>query len=174
MEIEQLPQADFRKQLRTRVDASREKQPMLFVCGYCATFHDAAGRTAQIAYDLPDQGLTMFFSWPAVIDSEKFNARPNYLRPEMTKRQRSSKVTLLIGLPHHFVRRIETPQPLSGIGFSIDADEAIGMSITSEQLGSHPPDLADPATSRRVPAFGRKGQRDLSSGCHSSRATIDE
>ena len=80
MELEQLPQADFWKQLRAKVEASPEKQLMLFVHGYCATFRDAARRTAQISYDLNYQGPAMFFSWPAGSDSEKFDERPNYLK----------------------------------------------------------------------------------------------
>ena len=48
--------------------------------GYCATFRDAARRTAQISYDLNYQGPAMFFSWPAGSDSEKFDERPNYLK----------------------------------------------------------------------------------------------
>ncbi len=42
MEIELLPNADFWKQLRAAVDAAPDKQLMLFVHGYCATFRDAA------------------------------------------------------------------------------------------------------------------------------------
>jgi len=80
MEIEQLPQAAFWKQLRAKVEASPEKQLMLFVHGYCATFRDAARRTAQLSYDLNYQGPAMFFSWPAGSDSEKFDERPNYLK----------------------------------------------------------------------------------------------
>jgi esterase/lipase superfamily enzyme len=80
MEIEQLPHAAFWKQLRAKVEASPEKQLMLFVHGYCATFRDAARRTAQLSYDLNYQGPAMFFSWPAGSDSEKFDERPNYLK----------------------------------------------------------------------------------------------
>lgn len=47
-------------------------------------------------------------------------------------------------------------------------------SDTPEQLSSLPQDLADRAISMRLPHFGRAGQRDLNSGSHSSRATIDE
>lgn len=80
MEIERLPDADFWKQLRLRVEASPNRQLMLFVHGYCATFRDAARRTAQMAYDMNYQGPSMFFSWPAGSDLEAFQERANYLK----------------------------------------------------------------------------------------------
>jgi esterase/lipase superfamily enzyme len=80
MEIERLPDADFWKQLRVRVEASPNRQLMLFVHGYCATFRDAARRTAQMAYDMNYQGPGMFFSWPAGSDLEGFQERANYLK----------------------------------------------------------------------------------------------
>ena len=95
MEIEQLPQADFWKQLRAGVEASPEKQLMLFVHGYCATFRDAARRTAQISYDLNYQGPAMFFSWPAGSDSEKFDERPNYLK-DLRRAQESDEDLITI------------------------------------------------------------------------------
>ncbi len=80
MEIERLPDADFWKQLRLKVEASPSRQLMLFVHGYCATFRDAARRTAQMAYDMNYQGPSMFFSWPAGSDLEGFQERANYLK----------------------------------------------------------------------------------------------
>jgi len=80
MEIETLQQAAFWKELRAKVDESPEKQLLLFVHGYCATFRDAARRTAQLSYDLNYKGPAMFFSWPAGSDLEKFDERPNYLK----------------------------------------------------------------------------------------------
>lgn len=80
MEIERLPDADFWKHLRSKVEASPNRQLMLFVHGYCATFRDAARRTAQMAYDMNYQGPSMFFSWPAGSDLEEFQERANYLK----------------------------------------------------------------------------------------------
>lgn len=80
MEIDLLPHADFWKQLRATVEASPEKQLMIFVHGYCATFRDAARRTAQMSYDMNYQGPAMFFSWPAGAESESFEEKANYLK----------------------------------------------------------------------------------------------
>lgn len=80
MEIDLLPHADFWKQLRAAVEASSEKQLMIFVHGYCATFRDAARRTAQMSYDMNYQGPAMFFSWPAGAESESFEEKANYLK----------------------------------------------------------------------------------------------
>lgn len=80
MEIERLPDADFWKQLRLKVEASPNRQLMLFVHGYCATFRDAARRTAQMSYDMNYQGPSMFFSWPAGSDLEEIQERANYLK----------------------------------------------------------------------------------------------
>ena len=80
MEIQRLPDADFWMALRKKVDASPNRQLMLFVHGYCATFRDAARRTAQMAYDMNYQGPAMFFSWPAGSDLEGIQERANYLK----------------------------------------------------------------------------------------------
>ena len=80
MEIQRLPDAEFWMALRTKVDASPNRQLMLFVHGYCATFRDAARRTAQMSYDMNYQGPAMFFSWPAGSDLEGIQERANYLK----------------------------------------------------------------------------------------------
>lgn len=48
-----------------RVEASAEKEVLLFIHGYQNTFRDAARRTAQLAFDLNFDGPAVFFSWPA-------------------------------------------------------------------------------------------------------------
>jgi esterase/lipase superfamily enzyme len=80
MEIQRLPDAEFWMALRKKVDASPTRQLMLFVHGYCATFRDAARRTAQMSYDMNYQGPAMFFSWPAGSDLEGIQERANYLK----------------------------------------------------------------------------------------------
>ena len=80
MEIQRLPDAQFWMALRKKVEASPNRQLMLFVHGYCATFRDAARRTAQMAYDMNYQGAAMFFSWPAGSDLEGIQERANYLK----------------------------------------------------------------------------------------------
>jgi esterase/lipase superfamily enzyme len=99
MEIERLPDAEFWKRLRNAVDASPEKQLMLFVHGYCATFRDAARRTAQMGYDLNYQGPSMFFSWPAGSDLEGFEEKLNYVK-DLRRAQESDEdlITVLAGI----------------------------------------------------------------------------
>ena len=102
MEIEMLPNADFWKQLRAAVDASPDKQLMLFVHGYCATFRDAARRTAQVAYDMNYQGPSMFFSWPAGAESESFEEKANYLK-DLRRAEESDEdlITVLAGISRY-------------------------------------------------------------------------
>jgi len=102
MEIELLPNADFWKQLRAAVDASPDKQLMLFVHGYCATFRDAARRTAQVAYDINYQGPSMFFSWPAGAESESFEEKVNYLK-DLRRAEESDEdlITVLAGISRY-------------------------------------------------------------------------
>jgi hypothetical protein len=41
------------------------KSAFIFVHGYCNTFAEAARRAAQIAWDVPFEGLAGFYSWPS-------------------------------------------------------------------------------------------------------------
>jgi len=102
MEIEMLPNADFWKQLRTAVDASPDKQLLLFIHGYCATFRDAARRTAQMAYDTNYRGPSMFFSWPAGAESESFEEKVNYLK-DLRRAEESDEdlITVLAGISRY-------------------------------------------------------------------------
>ncbi len=102
MEIELLPNPDFWKQLRAAVDASPDKQLFLFIHGYCATFRDAARRTAQMAYDMNYQGPSMFFSWPAGAESESFGEKVNYLK-DLRRAEESDEdlITVLAGISRY-------------------------------------------------------------------------
>jgi esterase/lipase superfamily enzyme len=102
MEIEQLPEADFWLELRAKVDESPDKQLLIFVHGYCATFRDAARRTAQIAYDLNYPGPGMFFSWPAGSDTESFSDKANYLK-DLRRAEQSDDdlITVLEGISRY-------------------------------------------------------------------------
>ena len=99
MEIDKLPDAEFWKELRARVESSPKKQLLLFVHGYCATFRDAARRTAQMAYDINYQGPSLFFSWPAGSESEHFEERANYLK-DLRRAEESDEdlITVLEGI----------------------------------------------------------------------------
>ncbi len=78
MQLELLPDGEFWKQLNSEVSQSPEKQLLMFVHGYSASFRDAARRTAQLAFDMNYKGPSMFFSWPAGSSSEGLS-RWNYL-----------------------------------------------------------------------------------------------
>jgi esterase/lipase superfamily enzyme len=60
-----LPQAAFFTALRTDARASPKKNLLVFVHGFNVSFQDAARRTAQMAYDLGFNGVSVFFSWPS-------------------------------------------------------------------------------------------------------------
>ena len=55
----------FCSDLSNAVDMSENKQALVFIHGYSATFQDAARRTAQIAYDLDFTGVPILYSWPS-------------------------------------------------------------------------------------------------------------
>ena len=67
----------FWESLRNEIASREQKNLMLFVHGYSASFRDAARRTAQMAYDMNYKGPAMFFSCPAGSETEGFN-RWNY------------------------------------------------------------------------------------------------
>ncbi len=102
MEIERLPDAEFWKALRIKVEQSSEKQLFVFIHGYCATFRDAARRTAQMAYDINYQGPSMFFSWPAGSDTESFEVKANYLK-DLRRAEQSDDdlITVLEGISRY-------------------------------------------------------------------------
>ncbi|MBI4757176.1 MAG: alpha/beta hydrolase [Betaproteobacteria bacterium] len=50
--------------LRSRL-AAGTRNVLVFVHGYNTSFEDAAGRTAQIAWDVEFPGVPMFYSWPS-------------------------------------------------------------------------------------------------------------
>lgn len=63
--IELREEAAFYAELRSVVQASREKDAFVFVHGFNTTFNDAAMRTAQLHYDLGFAGAPIFYSWPS-------------------------------------------------------------------------------------------------------------
>lgn len=48
-----------------RITNTEKKSALIFVHGYNTSFAEAAWRTGQLAYDMPFNGLTGFFSWPS-------------------------------------------------------------------------------------------------------------
>lgn len=56
---------DFYAQVRRRISEAERKDAFVFIHGFNTTFHDAARRTAQIAYDLKFDGAPVFYSWPS-------------------------------------------------------------------------------------------------------------
>lgn len=59
--IEQMQKDDFFKALSD----SDEKSAMIFIHGYKNSFADAARRAGQLAWDMPFQGISGFYSWPS-------------------------------------------------------------------------------------------------------------
>ena len=95
MQINLLADASFRSQLKAAVSASEEKQLLIYIHGFSASFRDAARRTAQIAYDMNYQGPSLFFSWPAGSSSEGLN-RWNYVNDlRRADESREDLVTML-------------------------------------------------------------------------------
>ncbi len=55
----------FFQDVRSNVKLSLGKNAFIFIHGYNIEFHEAALRTAQIAYDLRFDGAPIFYSWPS-------------------------------------------------------------------------------------------------------------
>jgi esterase/lipase superfamily enzyme len=64
-EINETNEQDFLSRLAQDLDKLPEKSAMIFIHGYNTTFAEAARRAAQIAWDIPFQGIPGFFSWPS-------------------------------------------------------------------------------------------------------------
>ncbi|MBL8818886.1 MAG: alpha/beta hydrolase [Planctomyces sp.] len=77
MQIECVNEVQFWSSLSTSVSAGDDRQLLVYVHGFSASFRDAARRTAQMAYDMNYPGPAMFFSWPAGSSEEGLN-RWNY------------------------------------------------------------------------------------------------
>lgn len=63
--LEAMSQDTFYRRLRSHLDSSGAREMMVFVHGYNVSFHDAALRTAQLAYDLGIDGAPVLYSWPS-------------------------------------------------------------------------------------------------------------
>lgn len=64
-ETRELPATAFYKQLAEAVQSAPERDVLVFVHGYNVTFENAARRAAQLAVDLPFDGVPVLFSWPS-------------------------------------------------------------------------------------------------------------
>ncbi|QDT04283.1 hypothetical protein K227x_26730 [Rubripirellula lacrimiformis] len=61
----ELGQADFGKRMAERVGQSPRRDLLLFIHGYNVDFQSAVQRTAQMAVDLPFEGVPVCYSWPS-------------------------------------------------------------------------------------------------------------
>ncbi|QDS87677.1 hypothetical protein EC9_18560 [Rosistilla ulvae] len=61
----ELAQEDFRQRLSDRVASAPESDLLVFIHGYNVDFESAVQRTAQIAVDLPFEGVPVCYSWPS-------------------------------------------------------------------------------------------------------------
>lgn len=64
--VNPLDKEDFFIQINELLKDEDSNQIFIFVHGYNVKFHDAARRTAQIAYDLEFDGVPVFYSWPSL------------------------------------------------------------------------------------------------------------
>jgi len=63
--IEEATEKELLTILKEATADRREKSAMIFIHGYNTSFEESALRTAQIAWDIPFDGLSGFFSWPS-------------------------------------------------------------------------------------------------------------
>jgi|GEM_PF-4058743 len=63
--IEENSIEEFDDKLSGWFSHSKEKAALIFIHGFNTTFEEAARRTGQLAWDIPFDGPTGFFSWPS-------------------------------------------------------------------------------------------------------------
>ncbi|QEG42198.1 alpha/beta hydrolase [Roseimaritima ulvae] len=61
----ELSEGDFMQRLSGTVAASPDQDMLVFIHGYNVDFESAVQRTAQIAIDLPFEGVPVCYSWPS-------------------------------------------------------------------------------------------------------------
>ncbi len=61
----ELSESDFQQRLSSTVAASPAQDLLVFIHGYNVDFASAVQRTAQIAIDLPFEGVPVCYSWPS-------------------------------------------------------------------------------------------------------------
>ena len=61
----ELSESDFKQRLSQTVRESRDADLLVFIHGYNVSFESAVQRTAQIAVDLPFEGVPVCYSWPS-------------------------------------------------------------------------------------------------------------
>lgn len=64
-EINELEEQQFFSQLTNDIKKHSTKSSLIFIHGYKTNFDEAARRTAQIAWDIPFDGIAGFYSWPS-------------------------------------------------------------------------------------------------------------
>lgn len=63
--IKEVNEQDFLSQLADNLGQLEDKAALVFIHGYNTTFAEAARRAAQIAWDVPFNGMTGFYGWPS-------------------------------------------------------------------------------------------------------------
>lgn len=63
--VNSLCHEEFIEKLKNDLSRLGKKSALLFIHGYNNSFRDTAKRTAQIAWDIPFNGICGFFSWPS-------------------------------------------------------------------------------------------------------------
>ncbi|HWY22204.1 MAG TPA: alpha/beta hydrolase [Candidatus Acidoferrum sp.] len=59
------PESQFFSSLTNAVNASQNKEALVFIHGYDVTFDEAARRIAQLTWDLGFRGVPILYSWPS-------------------------------------------------------------------------------------------------------------
>lgn len=72
--VEPYQRDDFHRIIKDSLALSGKKSALIFIHGYNTSFEEAAWRTGQLAYDLPFNGVTGFFSWPSQAKLTKYGA----------------------------------------------------------------------------------------------------
>jgi esterase/lipase superfamily enzyme len=80
LRVEPLDRDAFVARVRAGVEASPQRDALMFIHGYNVSFEDAARRTAQISYDLGFSGIPLLYSWPSEGATLRYTVDENNVR----------------------------------------------------------------------------------------------
>lgn len=161
--INEIEKHDFFSTLSHNINQLSDKSAMIFIHGYNMTFAEAARRTAQIAWDIPFNGISCFFSWPSsgkklsyFKDIEQADASIPYLEEFIENIVHQTKIENLHLIAHSMGNRLLT---MSINQLSNKENFAEKLSIIKQIVLAAPDIDQNDFKNRILPQFRRIGSR---------------
>jgi len=139
----ELSSSEFSQQLSQTLDQSRERDLLVFIHGFNVGFEAAVQRTAQIAVDLPFEGVPICYSWPSQgsllgysIDENNSEWTIPHLKQFLLELANSSGAKSINVVAHSMGNRVMTAAMQQiNMGLASSADRAL---IASKQVHGYP------------------------------------